>query len=269
MQLIVGSIITFLVVIMAYMKKSLNKSGFVAAFILGTSIYYFGGFYFWGIMISFFASSSLFTKYRKKEKKSMDKIIDENKEGRGYIQVIANGLLGLVFSFLYYKTKNYNYLMAYAAVFAASNADTWASEIGVLSNKKPVSIITFKPMEKGMSGGVTLLGTIFSLLGSSLIATIFFGGYIILFKFDRTLPIKTMIIVIAGFMGALIDSILGATIQVKYIDERENIITERKFYKGKQTKYLKGIRFINNDIVNFLSGLFASLIVLLFITIVK
>ena len=47
---------------------------------------------------------------------------------------------------------------AFAGAIAAASADTWATEIGTLSPANPVSIATLRPVQTGMSGGVSILG---------------------------------------------------------------------------------------------------------------
>ena len=59
------------------------------------------------------------------------------------------------------------------------------------------------------------------------------------------------IIASSGFLGALLDSFLGATIQVKYRD-KDGALTEED--TGNRAR---GIPFIDNDAVNLISGLFS------------
>ena len=51
---------------------------------------------------------------------------------------------------------------------AAVNADTWSTELGVLSSGRPRLITSLKPVEKGTSGGVSLVGTLAALAGAAL-----------------------------------------------------------------------------------------------------
>ena len=260
----VGLISSFLIAFVAYKKASLSKSGFLAAIVLGTGIYYFGGLWFSIIMVAFFISSSILTKFKNYNKESFEKI-NEKSGNRDYMQVFANGGVGLIFAILYYINSNPIFLLAYAVSFAEATADTWASEVGVLSKKKPINILNLKPLKKGMSGGISMLGTTFAFLGASFIAFIYFMASINIYKDIKQSIIYTMICLVIGFIGSILDSILGASVQAQYYCEDLKSITEKRVHKGKYNKRIKGFSFINNDIVNLSSNLLSALMVLLIV----
>lgn len=164
-------------------------------------------------------------------------------------------LVGLTFSFL----------IAYRVSFAVAAADTRASEVGVLSKRKPINILNLKPLEAGMSGGISLLGTTFAFLGSLFISLIHFILNIIIFRDIKEGLIYSIYCLLIGFLGAVIDSLLGASLQAQYYCEELNTITEKRFYKGKINKLIKGVSFINNDIVNLSSNLISTLIIFIII----
>lgn len=258
-RFILGFVFSSLIVFGAYKKKSLNISGAISAIFLGTCIYFLGGLYMSAIMIGFFITSSFFTKIKESFVKGLEDI-NEKTGPRDYMQVAANGGIGLVFAFFYYSTSNLVFLVTYAAAFAASNADTWASELGVLSTSQPISILSFKKAEKGISGAVSLIGTLSALCGALFIASIYSFGYVFMFGFSMKLIIHIFIITLSGFIGSLIDSIIGAAFQAKYKCGLCGRITEKKEHHGQNTIHISGIRWINNDFVNFISSLTACAI---------
>lgn len=262
-DILLGFILSFILAAAAYIKKSLSTNGFIGAVLLGVSLYYFGGFYFWILMISFSFSSSVFTKFGESTKKVLDDINEKGGQ-RDYIQVIANGLLGFIFGFLYFVTHKEMFIIALATSFAASNADTWASELGVLSKMEPVSIINFKKIQKGVSGGVSVFGTISSLTGALFIALIFYVGYIIKFGLNSKLLSYAVIVSVSGFLGSIIDSLIGASFQAKYRCIVCGKTTEKKCHHGENTVLEEGISCLNNDAVNFVSGLSACLLAIIF-----
>ncbi|MBM6839600.1 DUF92 domain-containing protein, partial [Clostridium saudiense] len=119
-------------------------------------------------MLVFFISSSIISRIAKIQKISLEKI-HEKGDARDFIQVIANGGIALICVILFQVTKDIKFLIASAVSFSVSNSDTWASELGVLSKGNTRSILTGKIIEKGVSGGVSLLGTLSAFLGATVI----------------------------------------------------------------------------------------------------
>jgi uncharacterized protein (TIGR00297 family) len=104
--------------------------------------------------------------------------------------------------------------LGFFGAISAALADTLSSEIGILSKKKPFMITTLKTVEPGIDGGVSALGLTASLAGSLLIGLIAF-----LFGFSL---LQSILIVIAGVFGGIMDSLFGATIQRKgWVDNNE------------------------------------------------
>jgi uncharacterized protein (TIGR00297 family) len=256
---ILGFILSFFIALGGYKKHSLSINGAVSAIILGTLIFYFVGVYFAFIMVAFFISSSFLTKYKSSFKLETEKLHEKGGK-RGISQVAANGLMGLIYSLLFFITGKYIFVLGYVTSFASSNSDTWASEIGVLSKRPPLSILTLKPIKKGMSGGVSPLGTFISFLGAVFIAALGFFGYGYIYGFNKNALLLFILSSIGGFLGSIIDSFLGAAIQAKYQCKVCGEITEHKFHHGKPCDLTSGIGIINNDAVNFLSALISSLI---------
>ena len=172
---------------------------------------------------------------------------------RDCVQVFANSVpavIGLlVFRFSPYKDAG---MCVFAAGLAEAVADTWSGELGMLSKSDPVSIITFTKVPKGLSGGVSLAGTLSGLAASFLMACLFVGFY-------ETAPAFLGIVTVSGILGALFDSVLGATVQVHY-RRKDGTLTEHRMDGDQENARARGIPFITNDMVNFLSGLFACAI---------
>jgi Integral membrane protein DUF92. len=69
------------------------------------------------------------------------------------------------------------------------------------------------------------------------------------------------ICILLGFLGSIIDSMLGATLQAQYMDNQTNTLTEKKITQNGEAQLVKGIKIIDNNMVNFLSNLVSSLLV--------
>ena len=262
MKIIIGIIISVIIAIIAYNKKSLNRSGMITAILLGSLIFVLGGIIPFMLMLVFFISSSIISKIGKIKKRNLDKIHEKGDE-RDFIQVIANGGIALICVLLFQITKDPKFLIASAVSFAASNSDTWASELGILSKGKTISIITGKRIEKGVSGGVSLLGTLSALLGSTVIGLSYTISYIITLGYDKNIIKILLLIILLGFLGSIVDSVLGVTIQGHYIDESSGDVTEKKVNGDRKNRLISGYRFINNDMVNILSNLIVTAIFVL------
>lgn len=62
-------------------------------------------------------------------------------------------------------TQHWVLYAGYVGFFACCTADTWASELGILSTSDPFLITTLKRVPKGTNGGVSGLGFMASLAG--------------------------------------------------------------------------------------------------------
>lgn len=251
-QLIFSFVFILLTAITGYKLRALTLSGAVAAVFLGWSVYL--GFGVEGLLLlgAFAVTSSIWSKYKDTEKKRIeDKLA---KSGiRDWQQVAANGGGAAIFSILEFIHHDVIWLIGFAVCIASANSDTWASEIGSLSRRKPVYIRTFKRIDPGTSGAISLLGSIAALAGALLIALL--SGW--LFQLDF---IICLAIFLFGFLGNIIDTLMGAFYQQVYICKKCGLETEKKRHCCLPTTKIKGLLFINNEMVNFLSGFLAALI---------
>ena len=255
---LIGFGLSLLIAFVAYYKKSLTLSGFIAAAIVGTFIYMFGSYIIWSLLIFFFVSSSILSKLHSSE---------DEKNGRNYLQVLTNSIVSLLFITLYYIFQDKVYMIVSAVAIAASTSDTWASEIGALSKSKPFSILTFKAMEKGLSGAVSIIGIIASLIGAAAISLLFVTLYYMNNPFEILVFFEyAMIILIAGFLGTILDSYLGAFLQAKYKDLKTGKIKE--FIINTENYILiSGKKIITNNTVNFIMILTISIVTYLLLII--
>lgn len=236
-------------VIAAYYDKSLTISGSIAAFVVGFLVALGLGVKGLVILGLFFVSSSFWSKIKSANKEKAEEMLVKGSK-RDWQQVLANGGLAAVASALYDLTDASVWLIGFCICVAAANSDTWASEIGSMSKGRPINVKTFKRAERGTSGAVSLLGTFAAAVGSFLIALSSF------FLFDLNIT-EFYFILIFGFFGNLVDTLLGAFVQASYQCLHCEVITEKQSHCGKNTKLIKGFRFLNNDIVNFFSVFFA------------
>lgn len=238
-------------VIFIYLLKFrfLSTSGMLIAFLMGIIIFRIGGAAWILPMIVFLISSSLLSRISPVHKTNRAK-----SSQRDMVQVLANGGFPLLISILFHYTESFWLYPVFLAGIAAATADTWATEIGGFSRSEPRHILTFKPVPRGTSGGVSVIGTTGSLLGAMAI-----GMTGMLFGLSQ---LSTIIILISGFLGSLIDSILGATAQSTFQCQSCDKQTENRFHCTAPTIHIAGFRWIDNDMVNFLNTVSSSAILL-------
>lgn len=250
-QLFFALFISFLVVIFAYWRGSLSRSGGLSALGVGTLTFGLGGWQ-WGVILGiFFVSSSLLSHYKEQEKKAAAEKFDKGHR-RDAGQVLANGGLGALLALASVIWPGGAWFLLFVGVMATVTADTWATELGTLSRRPPRLITNGRIVEVGTSGGVSLLGTAVSLTGGLII-----GLAAGLLMSDQPILILIAAGGLGGLLGSLFDSFLGATVQQIYYCDLCQKDTERKVHKcGQETRPFRGWSWLNNDIVN----LWASLI---------
>ncbi len=286
---LLGTGINMLMAFAAYRRKSVSLKGAITGFVIGLTIFFGGGLLFWLHLGAFFISSTVLGHF-KRESKELSTAQHEKHGTRDGVQVIANAGPGAVAALFYLFFPHPALLAAFAASFAAANADTWAGEIGMLSSGTPVSIIGRRRLPTGASGGVTWLGFYASVAGAAFIAcfscawilvsAVFFyssgasvsgslvagslvpgppmctGGFILSGNLYTSILVTLLfglLITFCGVLGSVIDSILGATIQAGYQCAVSGDHTERPYSGEHHNLLIKGFSWMTNDAVNFVS----------------
>jgi len=197
------------------------------------------------LLLGFFLTSVLLGRFGREEKQRRSASVIEKQGPRDAAQVLANGgVFGL--GALAAAGGSTSEIMAAVALggLAAAMADTWGTEIGMLSRKAPRSVLTWGQLQPGMSGGVSLLGLVATAGGAVLL-----GAAALLLRWP---PVVAVSAVLGGITGALADSVLGATLQHRRRSSRTGRLTERDAdLDGTPTVHAGGLPWLNNDGVNF------------------
>ncbi len=244
-QLLVIGFIAIFSAVSGYFKL-LKPSGAFSAFLTGLLIW--AGFGLKGLILLgvFFLTSSLLSRYKSKVKEHLGEI-HEKGSARDWAQVAANGGTAALAGMSNFILPDPVWLIVLAISIASANADTWASELGVLSKQQPVSIKSFKRVPSGTSGAVSGFGTIATAAGSLVIALT--AGY--LFGMGSG---WVFLVFLFGVAGSLLDTLLGAYLQAGFQCVRCHLPTEKLIHCSIPTKQISGFSRINNDAVNFISG---------------
>ncbi len=269
LQLLIGFLLAALVSAAAFRSHNLSRSGALAATVLGTLVFGIGGLTWAALLLGFFISSSAFSRQNARRKAAVnEKFSKGNQRDAG--QVLANGGIAGLFALLqaFFPETAWPFLGA-AAALAAANADTWATELGVLSRDEPRLITSGQKVERGTSGGITREGTLAALSGALFIGVL---AVIVWPTASRDagfgiLILRVGIIGLVGLAGSLVDSTIGATVQAIYHCPICNKETERHplHLCGTPTTLKRGLPWLNNDWVNMACTTSAAILIL-FIT---
>ena len=239
-SLVTLSIIAALLSYFAVYKKWLTSMGAAAASTMAFVFYFTGGYKAFIAPGIFFITGSLLSRLNENKKE---------KHGRNAKQVFANGLTGAIFMILYRATGQNIYLITAIVSFSISMADTVSSEVGIYFKGATYDILLFKKMIPGLSGGVSLQGTLAGLAGAIFLSAI--AGYFYHFSIA-----SIFLIACAGFTGMMTDSLLGSWLQAKY-RSADGIITEDAL---PDAQLIKGLKWCTNDIVNIISNILITLL---------
>lgn len=238
------------IALLAFRRGSLSADGAVAAAVVGTIIFAAGGVAWGAVLIFFFLSSSALGRLRSERKAQAEGLFAKGHR-RDAGQVLANGGIATLLALGQLFDANQVWEAAFIGSMAAVTADTWATEVGTLSRQPPRLITTLSPVEAGTSGGVTIAG-----LSASLTGALFVG--LVAGAASPALPIYTAILVGVGggVLGALADSLLGATLQATYHCDRCGQPTEARRHRcGAASRPVRGVGWIDNDVVNVAAAL--------------
>lgn len=237
--------------ITAFFMSLLSLSGSIAAF--STGLFISIGFGIDGLIVLgiFFLTSSLLSKFKESQKEFLGELHEKGSK-RDWAQVAANGGTAALAGIGYFLSPSPMWIYVLSISLASANADTWASEVGTLSKKLPISIKTFQRVPRGTSGAVSELGTLAAAGGSAVIALTASLIFSLGWK-------GTLIIFLFGMVGTTLDSLFGAWVQEQYRCDVCRLQTEKTVHCQKPTSRISGFKRIDNDAVNFLSCFSASL----------
>ena len=293
----VGSsvLLSLLMAAYGYKKKAVSMDGAVAGFVVGMFSCLFGGLRGFFVLFMFFVSSSKLTKFKEFIKKDIE---HEHKKGgqRNIVQVAANGFVGCVCitafalsigdrqtwtEYLYMPEVPLDpslyfwpglFMVGYLAHYACCNGDTWASELGTASGSKfPLLLfgikqggrpIFFSRVPRGTNGGISMVGTVASILGGLFIG-LSFAILDTMFNY-QSISLQTFLLpcafgTFAGFTGSMvsntsiglcthymhkIDSFLGGTLQNSFINKSGKIMEHKD--SSQDCKHITGIGILDN-----------------------
>lgn len=296
-SVLIALVIMAILAVIAYKGKIVTKSGLVAAFFLGITVWLLTSWTWFLILLIFFVITAQFTHYKYKIKRQHG-AAQEKGGARDWSHVLANGglplsivLIGVLTILVFGQINAYGRIevgfgsmmipasiiiaiafVAFLGAVATATADTLATEIGLL-NPLPPRLITNprQVVPPGTSGGVSVAGELATVLGTLLIGGIAailaapfwinLIGASLMPELAGIAPVTYVLVAMGGgIIGCTVDSVLGATIQGHWTCNVCEKLTEKKAHCGEKSTYLRGNRFLDNHMVNLVSCLIGAFV---------
>ncbi|KAH7095658.1 integral membrane protein DUF92-domain-containing protein [Paraphoma chrysanthemicola] len=264
----------------AWSRKSLTPVGILAAFATAVVHAIHPWSVFFALLAVFFLAGTAVTKVKHDVKAKLTQSATGSTGGEGsrnHVQVFANSGIASVLILLHYwqlKTSgryDYSYHLCWerrsdalvvgiVANYAAVAADTFSSELGILSKSKPRLITApWRVVPPGTNGGVTAAGLGAGLLGSFILSATstlivpFCKNWDVSDKLSYTLAMTA-----AGFSGTLLDSLLGAIFQASVVDVHSGRVVEgeggRKVLVHSHPQSYKKTAQLKSDVHSYQEG---------------
>ncbi|GKV00774.1 hypothetical protein SLEP1_g13405 [Rubroshorea leprosula] len=272
-QPLIAALISSGIAIRAYRRKSLDVSGALSGFIVMT-LHFAVGYRYGAMLLAFFFSSSMLTKIGEERKRQIDADFKEGGQ-RNWIQVLFNSGIATILVVVIWKltgvqdkcldTKESvlttSLIGGIIGHYSCCNGDTWSSEIGVLSDDQPRLITNFKPVRRGTNGGVTKAGLLAAIAAGGIIGLMFVIVGFFTTKCTTDVALKQLLVIplsaMAGLLGSVLDSLLGATLQFSGFCTVRNKVVGKP---GPTVKRISGVSILDNNTVNLVSVLLTTLL---------
>jgi uncharacterized protein (TIGR00297 family) len=196
--------ITVCFALLARAVRGVSSSGAVGGGLACLALFVGAGRGAFAVLTALFAVTWVSTRlgYRRKQELGLA----ERREGRNATQVLANLAVAAACALVFAASGNRAWILAAVAALAEAATDTVASEIGQSRRREAWMITTGKRVPAGTDGGVTPSGTLAGLAAGMVIAALAAVCGLVARR-------EMWIAVVAGFVGMLLDSLMGATIQ--------------------------------------------------------
>jgi uncharacterized protein (TIGR00297 family) len=197
-----GLAVTIAFGLLAYLLRGVTRDGALAGTLSAFVIYVGlgpGGFV---TLLAVFVLTWLCTRAGSQKKHQLG--LAQDHRGRDAGQVLANVAAAALFAAV--ASRHVGFGVAFVAAMAEAAADTSQSEIGEIASGRAWLITSFREVAPGTNGGVTFIGLLAGAIAAAVVALVARLTHVI----D---PGLAGIAGVGGFLGSIVDSLLGATIE--------------------------------------------------------
>ena len=225
LELLLSLTLCMILGLFAYWRGILDASGATASFMIGLIIAVFANIYWLITLICFLIFTYIVTKIDFSYK-ILHGVAQGRYGERSAVNVLANGSIPALIAVFRFQLGYPLAGILFVCSISAAASDSFANEIGVLSDKAYLITDLNKRVRPGTDGGVSRLGQTAAIAGAFIPAMF---GWLLVSEFNNNLiPVTqlsqmpmtafTLLLpLIFGFVGCQIDSVLGATLQRRKI----------------------------------------------------
>jgi uncharacterized protein (TIGR00297 family) len=207
-NIVVSAAVSAVFALFAWLLGGVYAAGALAGFAIAFTLYMSRGWQMFAVLFCVFVLTWAATRVGYARKRVRGLAESESKSGRSAAQVVAN--VGLAAFAIPIATHSPELVLpatwAAVAVLAEAAADTCSSEIGKAYGRKTVLLTTWQPVPPGTDGGVSWIGMAAALSASTLVSGSAFALGILTLR-------GAVWVALAGVLGTLLDSLLGATLE--------------------------------------------------------
>lgn len=239
------------VFLLAYLLKVMTYYGALLGALTGACFYYFTGVY--GLIFVLGLYIVLLVVHVIRKKKQIKDDVTKKIGPKDVIQVLANGSISIIYLLLGQFLSEKMFIVMAFIIMLSGFADSIASDIGSMSKGQAFDLFKGKKTQMGLSGGITLLGTVSMILFTGVFAYLItlINGISYIYSF-----------IIFGFVvfAQIVDTMLGSLFQAKYKCSDCGILLEKEIHHDKPTILVSGFKWMNNDLVNLISSVAVGLL---------
>lgn len=211
-------VVNTVLAILGYALRTVDLSGFITGWLLGIIVILGGGPPLYVALLAFFVVGTACTRAGY-SRKSSSGLAQEKGGRRGAGHAFANVGIAAICSVACWRGLGLVPLFMGIASLATAAADTAGSEIGQWIGRRAFMPLTFRRVERGTEGAISIVGTLAGTVGALIVAIAGTAmavhqirpGFIGTVSIDRTHTIA--VVTVCGILGSYLESVAGTLIK--------------------------------------------------------